>query len=92
LHYVQTRFPDVGTDSNGNATAFSGTNTITGQSSSATLTPSSSTSTVNSVALTSGYANSEIQPDSGDIIYIEQRSPIARAADQTENIKLIIEF
>ena len=92
LHYVQTRFPDVGTDSNGNATAFSGTNTITGQSSSATLTPSSSSSTVNSVALTSGYANSEIQPDSGDIIYIEQRSPIARAADQTENIKLIIEF
>ena len=92
LHYVQTRFPDVGTDSNGNATAFSGTNTITGQSSSATLSPSSSTSTVNSVALTSGYANSEIQPDSGDIIYIEQRSPIARAADQTENIKLIIEF
>ena len=54
--------------------------------------PSSSSSTVNSVALTSGYANSEIQPDSGDIIYIEQRSPIARAADQTENIKLIIEF
>ena len=92
LHYVQTRFPDVGTDSNGNATAFSGTNTITGQSSSATLAPSTSTSTVNSVALTSGYSNSEIQPDSGDIIYIEQRSPIARAADQTENIKLIIEF
>ena len=92
LHYVQTRFPDVGTDSNGNATAFSGTNTITGQSSSATLVPSSGSSTVNGVVIASGYSNSEAQPDSGDIIYIEQRSPIARAADQTENIKLIIEF
>tara|TARA_R100000008_G_C3583529_1_gene170368 strand:- start:2480 stop:3013 length:534 start_codon:yes stop_codon:yes gene_type:complete len=92
LHYVQTRFPDVGTDSNGNLTAFSGTNTITGQSSSATLTPASSSGTTNGVATTSGYANPEVQPDSGDIIYIEQRSPITRAADQTENIKLIIEF
>ena len=71
---------------------FSGTNTITGQSSSATLTPASSSGTTNGVATTSGYANPEVQPDSGDIIYIEQRSPITRAADQTENIKLIIEF
>tara|TARA_Y100001963_G_scaffold43017_1_gene60261 strand:- start:256 stop:1710 length:1455 start_codon:yes stop_codon:yes gene_type:complete len=92
LHYVQTRFPDVGTDSNGNLTAFSGTNAITGQSSSASLTPASSSSTTNGVAITSGYSNPEVQPDSGDIIYIEQRSPITRAADQTENIKLIIEF
>ena len=92
LHYVQTRFPDVGTDSNGNATAFSTTATITGQSSSATLVPVSSSSTVNSVVIASGYSTPEVEPDSGDIIYIEQRSPIARAADQTENIKLIIEF
>ena len=92
LHYVQTRFPDCGTDSNGNLTAFSGANAITGQSSSATLTPSTSTSTVNGVSLTSGYANSEVAYDSGDIIYVENRSPITRAADQTENIKLIIEF
>ena len=91
LHYVQTRFPDCGTDSNGNLTAFSGTNTITGAGG-ATLTPSASSSTVNAVALTWGYANPEVQPDSGDIIYVEQRSPITRAADQTENIKLIIEF
>ena len=92
LHYIQTRFPDVGTDSNGNATAFSTTATITGQSSSATLVPVSSSSTVNSVVIASGYSTPEVEPDSGDIIYIEQRSPIARAADQTENIKLIIEF
>ena len=34
----------------------------------------------------------ELAADSGDIIYVEERSPITRASDQTENIKLIIEF
>ena len=48
--------------------------------------------TVNAVVFASGYSNPEIQPDSGDIIYVEHRSPISRASDQTENIKLIIEF
>ena len=74
-------------------TAFSGANVITGQSSSATATPdTSSSATVNAVVFSSGYSNQEIQPDSGDIIYVEHRSPISRASDQTENIKLIIEF
>ena len=27
-----------------------------------------------------------------DMIYVEERSPITRASDQTENIKLIVEF
>ena len=34
LYYIQTRFNDEGVDSNGNLTAFSGANAITGQSSS----------------------------------------------------------
>jgi len=92
LYYVQTRFNDEGVDSNGDLTAFSGTNTITGQSSSVTATPSSSTTTVDSVAFTSGYAGSEIDEDTGDVIYVENRAPITRASDQTENVKLIIEF
>jgi len=29
---------------------------------------------------------------SGDIIYVENRSPVTRAADQIEDVKLIIEF
>ena len=92
LYYIQTRFPDCGADSSGNRTAFSGTNVVTGATSSATATPIASSSTVNAVVFTSGYSNPEIEPDSGDIIYLENRAPIARAADQTENIKLIIEF
>ena len=92
LYYIQTRFNDEGADSNGNLTAFSGTNTITGQSSSVTATPSSSSTTVDSVVFTSGYNAGEINADTGDIMYVENRSPITRAADQTENVKLIIEF
>jgi len=92
LYYVQTRFNDHGVDSNGDLTAFSGTNTITGQSSSVTGTPSSSSTTVDNITFTSGYAGAEIDSNTGDVIYVENRSPITRASDQTENVKLIIEF
>jgi hypothetical protein len=92
LYYIQTRFNDAGVDSNGNLTAFSGANVITGVGSGVTSTPSSSTTTVDSVSFTSGYNAGELDSDAGDILYIENRSPITRAADQTENVKLIIEF
>ena len=92
LYYVQTRHNDAGADTNGNVTAFSGVNVITGQTSSATGTPQNTTSTVNNVSFTSGYAAPELQHDSGEILYVENRTKIARATDQTENIKLIIEF
>ena len=61
-------------------------------SSAKTATPSASSTTVDSVVFTSGYNAGEIDADTGDIMYIENRSPITRAADQTENVKLIIEF
>ena len=93
LHYIQTRFNDEGVDSNGNLTTFSGANVVTGQTSSATGTPSSTGSeSADNITFTSGYAASEIDADKGDVIYIENRSPITRASDQTENVKLIIEF
>ena len=91
LYYIQTRHNDEGVDTNGNQTAFSGTNIVTGAGG-ATGTPTTSTSTINNVSFTSGYSASEIDADSGDILYIENRAPITRAADQTENIKLVIEF
>ena len=93
LYYYQTRFPDVGTATTGNLVAFSGANAITGQTSSASATPNTSSSaTVNAVVFSSGYSNPELAYDSGDMIYVEERSPITRASDQTENIKLIVEF
>jgi hypothetical protein len=91
LYYIQTRHTNEGIDANGNQTAFSGTNVVSGAGG-ATGTPTTSTSTIDSVSFTSGYSASEIDADSGDILYIENRAPITRAADQTENIKLVIEF
>ena len=40
----------------------------------------------------SGISQPEIDNNSGDIIYIENRRLITRAADQIEDIKLVIEF
>ena len=36
--------------------------------------------------------NPEVQPDSGDIMYVENRRPINRASDQIEDIKIIVEM
>ena len=80
LRYIQPQFTNQGVDSNGNLTAFSSTNTVTGATSGATGTPSSHDVTP------------ELTADTGDILYIENRKPISRASDQTENVKLIVEF
>ena len=99
LYYCQERFSTYGTAATTQSfTAFSGANTVTGATSSATGTPSNTASETvtlaggNTIAFTSGYANPELQSDSGNIIYIENRKPIQRVSDQTEDIKIIIEF
>ena len=33
-----------------------------------------------------------LKPLTGEIMYMENRAPITRASDQTENVKLIIEY
>ena len=98
IYYVQERWANYGIDSTGNYTAFSGANTISGASSTASGTPSSTASenvTLSggtTLTFTSGYANPELEPDSGKVIYAEARRPISRASDQTEDIKIIVEF
>jgi len=99
LYYQQERYGDYGTNSStGDFTAFSGENVITGATSAAVGTPDASADSAVTLAngytltFTDGYANPELQPDSGDIIYTENRSPISRATDQTEDIKIIVEF
>ena len=98
LYFQQERFGDFGTNNTtGDHSVFEGANIITGATSSATLTPSTDSETItlannNTLSTTSGYANPELQPDSGNIIYLENRKPIQRDSDQTEDIKLIIEF
>jgi len=98
LYYVQERFADFGINSAGNYVAFSGANTVTGATSLAAAIPSSTASenvtltggTV--LTFTTGYANPELEPDSGHILYVENRRPISRASDQTEDIKIVVEF
>ena len=98
LYYVQERFADFGINAAGNYVAFSGANTVTGATSLAAAIPSSTASenvtltggTV--LTFTAGYANPELEPDSGHILYVENRRPISRASDQTEDIKIVVEF
>jgi len=99
LYYQQERFADYGTNSTtGALVAFSGAYVVTGASSTATGTPDSAADSAvtlaggNSITFTDGYANPELQPDSGNIVYQENRKPIGRASDQTEDIKIIVEF
>ena len=98
LYYQQESYKGFGTNAtSGNYVAFSGTNQITGGTSAATGTTSANSETVtlansNTLTLTSGYATPDLQEYSGDIIYLENRKPIQRASDQTEDIKIIIEF
>jgi hypothetical protein len=98
LYYQQERFTDYGTTSTGAYIAFSGENAITGASSSAAGTPDAASDTAVTltnnftITFTDGYVTPELQPDSGNIIYNENRSPISRATDQTEDIKIVVEF
>jgi len=72
------RYIQLRTD-NTTGASFSLTETITGGSSGATGTVATKT-------------NPEVQPDSGDVIYVENRRPINRADDQIEDIKIIVEM
>ena len=99
LYYTQERFGDYGTNgTTGANVAFSGANIVTGATSGATGTPDASADSAvtlaggNTITFTNGYANPELDPDSGDMIYIENRKPISRSSDQIEDIKIIVEF
>jgi len=92
LKYIQTN--DAHTDS-GVVRAFesNGSNAITGEASTASGTVNTSYgSTLLGVTFASGLAAPEIENNSGDLIYVENRRLITRAPDQIEDIKLVIEF
>ncbi len=78
---------------NGAIVPFSGTGNVTGATSTAVGPIDDSQDTaLADIAFTDGIATPEIKPDSGDIVYIENRRLITRAPDQIEDIKLVIEF
>ena len=82
LKYIQTQWTGVKTTTGatqGDIIPFAASDTVVGGTSSATGTVASIT-------------NPEIAYYTGNTIYVEDRAPISRATDQTENIKLIVEF
>tara|TARA_Y100000289_G_scaffold26340_1_gene25798 strand:+ start:3414 stop:4859 length:1446 start_codon:yes stop_codon:yes gene_type:complete len=72
-------------DSVGNFNAFTSSHTLHSNSTGSSM---ASKGGVDSVST----AYPEIQRNSGDILYLENRGAVARAADQIEDIKLIIEM
>ena len=91
LKYFQS--PDLHTH-DGKVLAFDhATNNVTGATS-GTARPidGNQDTALADISFTDGKANPEIAPNSGDIVYIENRRQITRAADQIEDIKLVIEF
>lgn len=48
--------------------------------------------TSTATASISSILNPEVQADSGDVLYVENRRPINRALDQIEDIKIIVEM
>ena len=92
LKYIQTN--DAHTDQ-GVVRAFesNGANAITGESS--TASGNVQTGYAGSLlgsTFAAGLANPEIENNSGEVIYVENRRLITRAPDQIEDIKLVIEF
>ena len=44
------------------------------------------------LATAATYTAAGLDDDSGEQIYVEYRAPINRASDQTEDVKLVVEF
>ena len=97
IYYIQEKYSTYGlsTDNSvkNNIVAFNTTGQITGVTSSVNGTvDTNADSTINGVSFTDGLSGPELNRDSGDIIYAENRRAISRASDQTEDIKVVVEF
>jgi hypothetical protein len=92
LKYIQTN--DTHTDSGVvRAFASNGANAITGALSAASGTVNTSyAGALLGATFAAGLANPEVENNSGEVIYVENRRLITRAPDQIEDIKLVIEF
>ncbi len=91
LKYIQS--PSLHTDAGVVREIENSGNAITGAQSfgSGTVDASSNDSLVG-VTFSSGLASPEIGNNTGEVIYVENRRLITHAADQIEDIKLVIEF
>lgn len=79
---------------NNNATGSNGTISLTGYGGTfvAGETILGDTSAVSAVIDTGGINNRDIENYVGDVLYVENRVPVSRSSDQTEDIKLVIRY
>jgi len=106
LKYYQNRIDGIFPEFTGSLIEFEGGNPVVGSTSGASADPDinfpivsgSSTRVINNtefdlgMSFTNGYAKPEVEPNSGQIIYIDNRGAITRAGDQIEDIKIVVEF
>ena len=91
LKYIQTT--DAHTDQGVVRPFESSGNAVGGETSTASgNVDTTNNDTLLGVTFSSGLATPEIENNSGDVIYVENRRLITRAPDQIEDIKLVIEF
>lgn len=99
--YTDDEFVDGGTSgASGRVVSFANTNADSSQGILSLIgtngtfqNPETITGNTSSVTATiSGITNNDIVQFSGDMLYMENRGPIARADDQIEDIKLVIRF
>lgn len=106
LKYYQNRIDGIFPEVTGSLNEFDGSNSIVGLGSGASAepdvnfpaVPNTSSRIINNteydlgMRFTSGYAQAEVERNSGNVIYIDNRRTISRANDQIEDIKIVIEF
>lgn len=77
---------------NTNATGTTGVVSLTGVDGTFTATETITGNTSSVTATVSSINTRDLKDYSGDILYIENRVPVSRASDQTEDIKLITRY
>ena len=106
LKYYQNAVDGIFPEVTGTQNEFDGSNVVSGATSGAAgapdvnfpAVPNSSARTINNteydlgMKFNNGYAKPEIESNSGDVVYIDNRRSISRANDQVEDIKIVIEF
>ena len=91
IRYIQN--PEYHLDSDGKLYSFSGTNTITGVTSSGGVTPTTSVSGLFSLmTFISGYAAPDYNAGSGDLIYLSNLRTVNRTPNQSEKVSFVIGF
>lgn len=106
LKYYQDEIDGIFPSVTGNQNKFQGNNAVIGETNGANsspdvdfpIIPGSFTRVINNVeynlgsSFTEGYSNPEIKPNSGQILYVDNRNAVSRTEDQIEDIKIVIEF